>query len=216
MEDSGNGGIHFALVGPDPLTWAPSECHVLAKNRVLLLYHGRLGNRGARRDQGARGDWGGARLEGLGIVFASPSQTCTLKEAITFFLSPLPPKTRWVAAVLGPSVHQLSPHAVHVLILSTLCGFCHWCTFSWVVSQQSPLSLLSCHFQPRMGSGLDYVSAETACRSPQQVRVWAPYVTSGVSAGTGASGGVSAGGTGALVLRLPGGCWRAALVSGCG
>lgn len=56
-----------------------------------------------------------------------------------------------------------------------------------------------------MGSGLDYVSAETACRSPQQVHVWAPYVTSGVSAGTGASGGVSAGGTGALVLRLPGG-----------
>ena len=35
VEDSGNGGIHFALVGCDPLTWAPSECHVLAKNRVL-------------------------------------------------------------------------------------------------------------------------------------------------------------------------------------
>ena len=52
VEDSGNGGIHFALVGPDPLTWASSECHVLAKNRVLLLYHGRLGDQGARGDQG--------------------------------------------------------------------------------------------------------------------------------------------------------------------
>ena len=52
---------------------------------------------------------------------------------------------------------------------------------------EPPLSLLSCHFQPRMGSGLGHVSAKTACPSPQQVHVWALCVTSGVSAGTGAS-----------------------------
>ena len=60
VEDSGTGGIHFVLGGRDPLTWAPSECHVLAKNRVLLLYYGRLG------DQSQSG-WGGAQGVGGGL-----------------------------------------------------------------------------------------------------------------------------------------------------
>ena len=66
VEDSGNGGIHFALVGCDPLTWAPSECHVLAKNRVLLLYYGRLGDQGAGGDSGWGGS-GGWRRAGGGL-----------------------------------------------------------------------------------------------------------------------------------------------------
>ena len=67
VEDSGNGGVRFALVGPDPLTWAPSECHVLAKNRVLLLYHGRLGDQGVRGGNQGVGESGGWwRVGGLG------------------------------------------------------------------------------------------------------------------------------------------------------
>ncbi|KAI4578309.1 hypothetical protein MJG53_011164 [Ovis ammon polii x Ovis aries] len=40
----------------------------------------------------------------------------------------------------------------------------------------------------QMGRGLDSVSAETSCLTPQQVSAWALCVTSGVSAGTGDSG----------------------------
>lgn len=76
-------------------------------------------------------EWGPAAAprglgeEGLGRVFAFPSHACTLQEAVTFFLSPLPPKKRWVAAVRGPSVLQRSQSTIHVLVLSTHWGFCH-------------------------------------------------------------------------------------------
>lgn len=101
------------------------------------------------------------------LYFSSPPrqggwQPCWVHLCVSLLHTPL---TRWFCPL------------TRVLVI--------WCMVSWVVSQQSPLPLPSCPFSAQMGRGLDSVSAETSCLTPQQVSAWALCVTSGVSAGTG-------------------------------
>lgn len=90
--------------------------------------------------------------------------------------------------MLGASVRQPSAHTAHALVLSTHQGFGHLVHGLLGGQPAEPTASALLPFSAQMGRGLDSVSAETSCLTPQQVSAWALCVTSGVSAGTGDSG----------------------------
>lgn len=121
-----------------------AQAHVLAKDRVLPL-----------------GQWG-SRGEGLGSVFASPSNECTLQKGVAFFLSP----QRKVGGSRAGSICAATSLARH-----SLCFFCPLTgasasgSFSrWPAKDGWPgrvvASLPSHCFQPRVGNCLGSVAAD--------------------------------------------------------